>query len=70
MLKLPNELSIVHVEVLHQDLLSELNNSRDICLDISDVMSADTASFNFYVPYKNISLLLIKKLPGLAVVMH
>jgi len=43
-LKLPNELSIVQVDVLHQDLLSELNNSRDICLDISDVMSADTAS--------------------------
>ena len=44
MLKLPNELAITQVEILHQDLLQELNSNDDICLDISDVISADTAS--------------------------
>lgn len=44
MLKLPSELTIIHVEVLHQDLLNELTQNNDICLDINDVVSADTAS--------------------------
>ncbi|ASM51447.1 hypothetical protein PESP_a3669 [Pseudoalteromonas espejiana DSM 9414] len=44
MLKLPSELAIMQVETLHQDLLQELNSNNDICLDISDVVSADTAS--------------------------
>jgi anti-anti-sigma regulatory factor len=44
MLKLPSELAITQVEILHQDFLQELNSNDDICLDISDVISADTAS--------------------------
>lgn len=44
MLKLPSELVITQVETLHQDLLQELNSNDDISLDISDVVSADTAS--------------------------
>ena len=44
MLKLPSELAISQVETLHQDLLQELNSNDDICLDINDVISADTAS--------------------------
>ncbi|GAA59725.1 hypothetical protein P20652_1589 [Pseudoalteromonas sp. BSi20652] len=44
MLKLPSELVITQVEILHQDLLQELNSNDDICLDISGVISADTAS--------------------------
>ena len=44
MLKLPSELVITRVETLHQDLLQELNSNDDISLDISDVVSADTAS--------------------------
>ncbi|WP_166111324.1 STAS domain-containing protein [Pseudoalteromonas sp. Z9A5] len=44
MLKLPNELAITQVEILHQNLLLELNSKDDICLDISDVIFADTAS--------------------------
>ena len=44
MLKLPSELAVTQAETLHQDLLHELNSNDDICLDISDVISADTAS--------------------------
>ncbi len=44
MLKLPSELAITQVETLHKDLLQELNSNDDICLDINDVISADTAS--------------------------
>ena len=44
MLKLPSELAITQVETLHQDLLHEINSNDDICLDINDVISADTAS--------------------------
>lgn len=44
MLKLPSELAITQVEMLHQDLLQELNGNDEICLDIGDVISADTAS--------------------------
>ncbi|WP_341218852.1 STAS domain-containing protein [uncultured Pseudoalteromonas sp.] len=44
MLKLPSELVITQVETLHQDLLQELNSNDDISLDISGVVSADTAS--------------------------
>ncbi|MEL0647519.1 STAS domain-containing protein [Pseudoalteromonas agarivorans] len=44
MLKLPSELAITQVETLHQDLLQELNSNDDICIDVSDVRSADTAS--------------------------
>ena len=44
MLKLPSELVITQVETHHQDLLQELNSNDDISLDISDVVSADTAS--------------------------
>ena len=44
MLKLPSELAIMQVETLHQDLLQELNSNNDICLDVSEVVSADTAS--------------------------
>ncbi|KPH59996.1 hypothetical protein AMS58_16305 [Pseudoalteromonas porphyrae] len=44
MLKLPAELTITQVEVLHQDILRELNSNDDVCLDISDVSSADTAT--------------------------
>ncbi|MEL7306659.1 MAG: STAS domain-containing protein, partial [Pseudomonadota bacterium] len=44
MLKLPTELAITQVETLHQDLLQELSANDDICLDISEVTRADTAS--------------------------
>ena len=44
MLKLPAELAINHVESLHHDLLQELKSNDDICLDVSDVARADTAS--------------------------
>ncbi|MDN3378535.1 MULTISPECIES: STAS domain-containing protein [unclassified Pseudoalteromonas] len=44
MLKLPEELAITKVESLHQDLLNELSTNDDVCLDISDVSRADTAS--------------------------
>lgn len=44
MLKLPNELVIMQVETLHQSLLQELDSSNDICLDVSAVISVDTAS--------------------------
>ncbi|HCV03150.1 STAS domain-containing protein [Pseudoalteromonas sp. SSMSWG5] len=44
MLKLPTELAITQVESLHQDLLHELSANDDICLDISEVTRADTAS--------------------------
>ncbi|MFY8326693.1 STAS domain-containing protein [Pseudoalteromonas sp. ZZD1] len=44
MLKLPEELAITKVEFLHQDLLNELSTNDDVCLDISDVSRADTAS--------------------------
>ncbi|KPM81300.1 MULTISPECIES: STAS domain-containing protein [Pseudoalteromonas] len=44
MLKLPIELAITQVETLHQDLLQELSANDDICLDISEVTRADTAS--------------------------
>lgn len=44
MLKLPAELAITQVEHLHQDLLLELKSNDDICLDVSDVARADTAS--------------------------
>jgi len=44
MLKLPTELAINQVESLHQDLLQELKSNDDICLDVSDVARADTAS--------------------------
>lgn len=44
MLKLPAELAINQVESLHQDLLQELKSNDDICLDVSDVARADTAS--------------------------
>ncbi|WP_338053562.1 MULTISPECIES: STAS domain-containing protein [Pseudoalteromonas] len=44
MIKLPTELAITQVESLHQDLLQELSSNDDICLDISEVTRADTAS--------------------------
>ncbi|BDF95784.1 MULTISPECIES: STAS domain-containing protein [Pseudoalteromonas] len=44
MLKLPAELAITQVENLHQDLLQELHSNDDVCLDISEVVRADTAS--------------------------
>ncbi len=44
MLKLPAELAITQVENLHQDLLQELHSNDDVCLDISEVARADTAS--------------------------
>ncbi|MDP2634222.1 MULTISPECIES: STAS domain-containing protein [unclassified Pseudoalteromonas] len=44
MIKLPAELAINQVEILHQDLLNELSGNDDVCLDISDVTRADTAS--------------------------
>lgn len=44
MLKLPAELAISQVENLHQDLLNELSSNDDVCLDISEVSRADTAS--------------------------
>lgn len=44
MIKLPSELSISDVETLHQHLLNELISEEDVCLDISEVKRADTAS--------------------------
>ena len=44
MLKLPAELAITQVEHLHQDLLQELHSNDDVCLDVSEVVRADTAS--------------------------
>lgn len=44
MIKLPAELAINQVEILHQDFLNELSGNDDVCLDISDVTRADTAS--------------------------
>ncbi len=44
MLKLPSELAITQIDSLHMQLQNELDAHDDICLDISDVMRADTAS--------------------------
>ncbi|MCQ8879866.1 STAS domain-containing protein [Pseudoalteromonas shioyasakiensis] len=44
MLKLPEELAITKIESLHQDLLNELSTNDDVCIDISEVSRADTAS--------------------------
>jgi anti-anti-sigma regulatory factor len=43
-LKLPSELAVTQVETLDQDLIHELNDNDDICLNITAVRSADTAS--------------------------
>lgn len=59
MLKLTRELVIMQAETLHQDLLKELNSNNDICLDISDVMSADTASIQLLCALQK-HLLIIK----------
>ncbi|KAF7769051.1 hypothetical protein PCIT_a3596 [Pseudoalteromonas citrea] len=44
MLKLSPELTISQVEDLHQQLRQELHVEHDICIDISEVSRADTAS--------------------------
>lgn len=44
MFKLPSELAINQVEDLHREVLHELEIEQDVCIDISDVVRADTAS--------------------------
>ncbi|MFC0120019.1 STAS domain-containing protein [Pseudoalteromonas xiamenensis] len=44
MLKLPSELAVSHVEELHQQLLHEIHDVRDITVDVSDVIRVDTAT--------------------------
>ena len=43
MFGLPNELTISQVENLQAELLKQLQQGSDLCLDMSDVTRADTA---------------------------
>ncbi|MFY8273824.1 STAS domain-containing protein [Pseudoalteromonas sp. SSDWG2] len=43
MLKLPSEMTISQVDALHTELQSQVHNDDNVCLDMSDVIKADSA---------------------------